>query len=103
MSRMAPFKDALSYWFQVWKDLNQKKTIPLLQSVLYAPKFIVDPKLIQWGKDNEQVACQMYTNYMRRNSHPDLCVHKCGFIIHPKSCWLGASPDFLSLVHFHSV
>ena len=53
MSRMAPFKDALSYWFQVWKDLNQKKTIPLLQSVLYAPKFIVDPKLIQWGKDND--------------------------------------------------
>ena len=57
------------------KIFNQKKkTIPLLQSVLYAPKFIVDPKPIQWGKDNEQVACQIYTNYMRRNSHPDWCV-----------------------------
>ena len=53
----------------------------------------MDPKLIQWGKDNEQVACQMHTNYMRRNGHPDLCVHKCGFIIHPKLGWLGASPD----------
>ena len=79
--------------FKCGKILNQKKTIPQLQSVLYAPKFIVDSKLIQWGKDNEQVACQMYTNYMRRNGHPDLCVHKCGFIIHPKLGWLGASPD----------
>ena len=76
------------------KILNQKKkTVPLLQSVLYAPKFIVNPKPIQWGKDNEQVACQMYTSHMRRNGHPDLCVHKCGFIIHSKLGWLGASPD----------
>ena len=37
------------------KILNQKKqTIPLLQSVLYAPKFIMDLKPIQWGKNNEQ-------------------------------------------------
>ena len=56
------------------KILNQKKkTIPLLQSVLYAPNFIVTPKPIQWGKDNEQVVCQMYTNHMRRNDQPDMC------------------------------
>ena len=57
------------------------------------PNFIVNPKPIQWGKDNKQVACQMYTSHMRKNGHPDLCVHKCGFIVHSKLGWLGASPD----------
>ena len=39
------------------------------------------------------MACQMYTSHMRKNGHPDLCVHKCGIIIHSKLGWLGASPD----------
>ena len=65
---MASFKDALSNWFQVWKDFESKEED--CSSVLYAPKFIVNPKPIQWGKDNEQVACQTYTSHMRRNGHP---------------------------------
>ena len=76
------------------KILNQqKKTVALLRSVLYAPNFTTAPKPIQWGKDNEQVACQAYINYMRDNGHPDLVVQKCGFITHLKFGWLGASPD----------
>ena len=39
------------------------------------------------------MACQTYISHMRRNGHPDLCMHRCGFIIHSKLGWLGASPD----------
>ena len=48
---------------------------------------------IQWGQDNEQVACQMYISHMKRNGCSDLCVHKCRFIIYSKLGWLYASPD----------
>ena len=40
------------------------------------------PKAIQWSKDNEEKACQMYQEYMRSKGHKKLQINKAGFIVY---------------------
>ena len=73
--------------------VQSKKTPALLKSVMYGPSFTVLPNAIEWGRDNECVACAKYMEYMKAHHHPEFQVYRCGFIIHPEFGWLGASPD----------
>lgn len=57
------------------------------------------PKAIQWSKDNEEKACQMYQEYMRSKGHKKLQINKAGFIVYPTKVWLGALPDGWTTEH----
>ena len=43
--------------------------------------------------DHEKVALKAYVSFQQQNGHPDLLVSPSGFIISPKYCFLGTSPD----------
>ncbi len=64
------------------KILKHKHTVALLKSVMYGQSFTITPKPIQWGRDNEPVACNAFVEYMKSHGHPDLSVYKCGFVMH---------------------
>lgn len=74
---------------------QKKKTASLLVYCLY-PKPLLDPlpAPIAWGRQHESTAVK---KYLAIKNPPGSCnsvtVEKCGFIIHPKHCWIGASPD----------
>ena len=42
---------------------------------------------LAWGKENEEDALARYS------AKSNVTVRKCGFIVDPRCCWLGASPD----------
>ena len=69
------------------------RTVALLTSVLYSKPLLHLLSDIDWGTEHELNACTAYVKYMRSKGHKYLTTHKCGFIIHPRMCWLGASPD----------
>ena len=69
------------------------RTVALLTSVLYSKPFLHLPSAIEWGTKHESNACTAYVKYMRSKGHKYLTTRKCGFIIHPRMGWLGASPD----------
>ena len=48
---------------------------------------------MKYGIDHEKVALEAYVAFQQQNGHPDLLVSPSGFIINPKYCSLGASPD----------
>ena len=73
--------------------IQQRKTTPLLQSVIYPKPMLHVPKTIEWGRSNEKKACESYKKYMESNGHSDLRTIKAGFVVHPEKGWLGASPD----------
>ena len=74
--------------------LEQKnRTVALLSFCLYPKPFLFLPKAIEWGRQNEPVACKRYVQYMNSHGHPGLEASKCGFFVHPDKGWLGASPD----------
>jgi len=51
--------------------LNQKKrTVPLLQFVLYPKPFEATPKPIEWGRRSEPLAREAYVKYMKAHGHP---------------------------------
>ena len=72
---------------------QQDPTPALLKSVLYSKPFEHVPPPIKWGIENEAKANQEYVRYSRSNGKTTLTMQKCGFIIHPKMGWFGASPD----------
>ena len=77
------------------KILSQKKrSISLLRECLY-PKPLLEPlpKPIAWGRNSEPVAVNSYVLYMKEVLKKNVTVRPSGFIIHPDSGWLGASPD----------
>ena len=91
-------------WFQAHQNritgskcgriIQQKaKTKALLQFVIYPKPMLHLPKAIQWGKDNEDKACQAYQKYMQDKGHKGLQITKAGFMVHSMKGWLGASPD----------
>ena len=47
---------------------------------------------MKYGIDYEKVALK-HTVAFQQNGHPDMLVSPSGFIINPKYCFLGASPD----------
>ena len=74
--------------------LNQKKkTVALLQSVIYAKPFLYVPKAVKWGRENEEPARQKYIHFMESNGRKGLKVSQAGFVTHPQKGWLGATPD----------
>ena len=74
--------------------LEQKnRTVALLRFCLYPKLFLFLPKAIEWGHQNDPVACKRYVQYMNSHGHPGLEPSKCGFFVHPDKGWLGASPD----------
>ena len=60
------------------------------------PKPLLDPvpAPIAWGRQHESIAIK---KYLASKNLPGCStfttVEKCGFIIYPKHCWLGASSD----------
>ena len=50
-------------------------------------------KQIQWGIHNEKLACNLYVQHMKEQSHVNLSVEDHGFIVSLYEEWLGASPD----------
>ena len=73
---------------------QKKKTVALLRQCLYSKPLLHPlPLPIAWGRENEQIACRKYEEFMVRNGHSGLTTSPCGFIIHPEKSWLGASPD----------
>ena len=74
--------------------MQKKRSVPLLTQILYRkPFFDPLPPPIAWGRQNESTALRKYEEFMNKNGHGGLTTEKCGFIIHPTSGWLGASPD----------
>ena len=69
-----------------------KHTSTLLRTVLYSKKLDPVPAPIRWGRDNEGVARLKYSELMKGEGH-DVAVEQCGFFIHPREHWLGASLD----------
>ena len=52
-------------------------------------------KAIRFGKENEDVAAQLYMKYQNSHGSPGTKVLNCGLFINPQFPWLGASPDRL--------
>ena len=52
-------------------------------------------KAIRFGKENEDVASQLYVQYQNSHGSPGTKVFHCGLVINPHFPWLGASPDRL--------
>lgn len=52
-------------------------------------------KAIRFGKENEDVAAQLYMQYQNFNGSPGTKVFNCGLFVNPHFPWLGASPDRL--------
>ena len=52
-------------------------------------------KAIRFGKENEDVASQLYIQYQNLHGSPGTKVFNCGLVINPHFPWLGASPDRL--------
>lgn len=52
-------------------------------------------KAIRFGKENEDVASQLYVQYQNLHNSPGTKVFHCGLVINPHFPWLGASPDRL--------
>jgi len=38
-------------------------------------------------------AKQEYVKLMEKNGHHGIEATRAGFVVHPRKCWLGASPD----------
>ena len=69
--------------------LCQKKiTVALITYCLYPKPLDPLPLPIAWGQHHESTAIKKYIACKKK-----VTVEKCGFIIHPKHGWLGASPD----------
>ena len=56
-------------------------------------------KAIRFGKENEDVASQLYVQYQNSHGSPGTKVFHCGLVINPHFPWLGASPDRLVYDH----
>ena len=69
-----------------------KKSISLLRECLYPKPLIPLPKPIEWGRRFESVTVDRYTAY-KKSQGCNISVCKCGFVIHPRFGWLGASLD----------
>ena len=52
-------------------------------------------KAIRFGKENEDVASELYMQYQNSHGSPGTKVFHCGLVINPHFPWLGASPDRL--------
>ena len=52
-------------------------------------------KAIKFGKENEEVASQLYMQYQNSHGSPGTKVFNCGLVINPDFPWLEASPDRL--------
>ena len=52
-------------------------------------------KAIRFGKENENVAAQLYVKYQNSHGSSGTKVFNCGLFINPQFPWLGASPDRL--------
>ena len=52
-------------------------------------------KAIRFGKENENVAAQLYVKYQNSHGSSQTKVFNCGLFINPQFPWLGASPDRL--------
>lgn len=105
IERLTRHQSDSPFWFEVRSKritsskcgqiLKQKSRTPaLLKNILYPKPLFPDPAPIRWGRVNESVACQKYTEFMQLNGHPHIVVEaECGFIVHLEEGWLGASPD----------
>ena len=56
----------------------------------------------EWGIENENKARSAYIAHLAEASR-HASVSSCGFVIHPTECWLGASPDGISVEGDESV
>ena len=72
---------------------QKKKTVALLQFVLYPKPFETIPKPIAWEIRNENLAREAYVEYMKALGHPRIQAEVCGLFVHPVKGWLAASPD----------
>ena len=68
--------------------MSKKITVALITYCLYPKPLDPLPLPIAWGQHHESTAIQKYIACKKK-----VTVEKCGFIIHPKHGWLGASPD----------
>ena len=68
--------------------IQKKKTVALITYCLYPKPLDPLPAPMVWGQHHESIAIQKYIA-----SKNQVTVKKCGFIIHPRHGWLGASPD----------
>ena len=73
--------------------LQKKRTVSLLQFCIYPKVMQHLPKPIAWGIKNEDKARQEYVKIMEKNGHYGIEATWAGFVVHPRKCWLGASPD----------
>ena len=74
--------------------ISRKPTTPpekLVLSILQPTDF--SSVAMKYGIDHEKAALEAYIAFQQQNGHPDLLVSPSGFIINPKYCFLGASPD----------
>lgn len=55
--------------------------------------FLSDLRPIKYGKENEDVAAQLYVQYQHSHGSPGTKVFNCGLVVNPNFPWLGASPD----------
>ena len=72
---------------------QNKKSVALLRQCVYPKPLDPPPAPIAWGRHYEALAIQQYVAYMKKLGCLNISVKKCGFIIHPKKGWIGASPD----------
>ena len=73
----------------MWKNPDsEEKTVALITYCLYPKPLDPLPTPMLWGQHHESIAIQKYIA-----SKNQVTVKKCGFIIHPRYGWLGASPD----------
>ena len=75
----------------MWSYFDTKEAA-LLQFCLYPKPLIYLPKAIQWVRMHESDACHECTKFMNANGHIGLST-RSGFVVHPETGWLGASPD----------
>jgi len=61
---------------------QKKKTVALLQFVLYSKPFEITPKPIEWGRRNENLAREAYVEYMKVHGHPRIQAEVCGLFVH---------------------
>ena len=73
--------------------LQKKRTVSLLQFCMYPKVMQHLPKPIAWGINNEDKARQEYVKVMGKDGHYGIEATRAGFVVHPRKCWLGASPD----------
>ena len=73
--------------------LLKKRTVSLLQFCIYPKVIQYLPKPIAWGINNEDKARQEYVKVMGKDGHHGIEATQSGFVVHPRKCWLGASPD----------